>query len=275
MRGILDTVPEPVLAYLLEHLPQTAPHSDWIPGQLLDSTMLSKLESDGFTGFVAFAIQQDWLGGVLLYQGKPIESWRRALGGMENRAEAYRNLQTAQPLCAVRLFGLPPVVVPCIVALSVGGDVQSYHAQQIAPEAMQQQLQERGFSGAVVLENGQIGQAWFFQKGQRLLEPPLPEQFREGRLHLVTVPAQVPQSVVVQADHEATAQKRAEAERLLWVLQNVLRQQVGDNVNELLESNPQVFAETNPERLSRQISDWLEDNFEAAVLEQYRREIQI
>jgi hypothetical protein len=273
MRGIIDTVPENVLAYLLEHLPQTAPHSDWIPGQLLDSTMLSQLETEGFTGFVAFTLEQEWLGGFLLYQGKPVESWRRALGGFENRAEAYRNLQGILKLAAVRLFKLPPAVVPCIAALSVGTDLESYHATQISPPTMLAQLQERSFSGAVVLENGQIGQAWYFQKGQRLLEPPLPETFREGRLHLVTVPAQVPHSVVRQAASEASAEQRAQTEHLLRSLQDLLRHHVGDNANELLETSG-FLAETNPAKLQAAILVWLEDNFDMALLEQYRREIQ-
>lgn len=275
MRGLIDSVPENVLAYLLEHLPQTAPHSDWIPGQLLDQTMLHKLETEQFTGYVAFMLEQEWIGGVLLYVGKPVESWRRALGGIENRAEAYRNLQGILGLAAVRLFVLPAVVVPCIAALSVGAEVQSYNAAQINPLEMQSKLEQSGFSGAVVLENGQVGQAWYYQKGKRLLEPPLPDEFREGRLHLVGVPPEVPEGVVRQAASEAQAEQHAELERLKRILQELLFEQVGDNADELFAANASKFAQTEPVRLTEAICIWLEDNFGQAVLERYRTAIKV
>jgi hypothetical protein len=274
MRGIFDTVSETVLVHLLEHLPQTAPHSAWMPGQLLDSTFLGKLESEAFTGYAAFAIQPDWLGGLLFYQGKPIESWRRALGGMENRAEAYRNLQSSLHFTAMRLYMLPAAVVPCVAALSVGASVESYHAAQVSPPEVQHKLEQGKFSGAVVFEDGTSAQAWYVQRGQSLLEPPFPGSFGVGRLHLVAVPPEVPTSVVQQAKREAQAAERAEVEHLRHRLFDLLRQQVGDNANELLETS-QLQFESSPKELQEQIFIWLEDNFGEALRVRFQQEIRI
>jgi hypothetical protein len=270
MRGILDTVPETVLAHLLEHLPQDTPHTDWMPAELLDSTRLGKLETEDFTGFASFAIQPDWLGGLLFYHGSPIEAWRRALGGIENRAEAYRNLLAFAPHAEVRLFKLPVSLVPCVAALSVGAEPQSYHAAQVSPSQMQQQLEGRLFSGVAVLEHGQTGQVWFYQKGKCIYGPSLPETFAEGRLHLVAMPDQVPQNVADLAQTEARAEQKSQLEMQIRLLEQLLRQQVGDNSDELLQSNPQFFKETDPKRLETQIEIWLEDNFGAALLGQFR-----
>jgi hypothetical protein len=274
MRGILDTVSDTVLAHLLEHLPQTAPHSAWMPGQLLDSTFLSKLEAEAFTGYAAFAIQPDWLGGLLFYQGKPIESWRRALGGMESRAEAYRNLQSSLHFTAMRLYMLPAAVVPCVAALSVGASVESYHAAQVSPPEVQHKLEQGKFSGAVVFEDGTSAQAWYVQRGQSLLEPPFPESFGVGRLHLVAVPPEVPDSVVSEATNQAHAAQWVETEHLRNTLFTLLVHQVGDNANELLETS-RLDLEANPEALKEQIFIWLEDNFGEALRIRFQQELKI
>jgi hypothetical protein len=270
MRGILDSLPESVLAQLLEQLPQHQPHSAWMPGQLLDSTFLGKLEAQRFMGVAVFALGSDWLGGMVFDQGVVVESWRRALGGFETRAEAYRNLQASLNLVQVRLFELPEAVVQGITAL-LAGEVQSYHAAQIVPAQMQASLHQRQFSGAVVLEDGQAAQVWYWNNGQQPLEPTLPEAFGAGRLHLVSLLQSIPEGVVRQAEQEAAAATATQIQRLHEIVLDLLRQHVGDNADELVRGNPQVFAETNPKRLNTKIEIWLEDNFAPGLLELYRK----
>ena len=273
-RGALDTIPEAALVYLCEHLPQTQPHSDWIPGTLLDSHFMQRLESEQFSGYAMFAVEQDWLGGLLWYQGRPLEAWRRALGGLETRAEAYRNLLPMLEFAAVRFFGLPAAVVPCILGLTLAETVQSYEAPKIEAAQMQTMLQANQFNGAAILENGKTAQAWYFARGERLLEPPLPETFREGRLHLLPNLSKIPPSVLVLAWQEAAQNTTARAEHLRLTLSELLTKQIGVNAKPLLESNSQLLAESDPNKLQAKIEIWLEDNFGLPLVQQFRQEVE-
>ncbi len=269
-RGAIDTISLEALVYLLEHLPQTQAYSDWIPGALLDSSLTKRLEAEQFTGYAVFAFEENWLGGLLFYQGLALEAWRRALGGLENRAEAYRNLLPMFEFAAVRFFVLPPSLIPCVVALTMSEQLESYEASTVNLPAMLEKLAQLQFSGTVLFEHQNIAQAWFFKAGLRLLEPPLPESFAVGRLHLLHNPSQIPQDVVGLVSREANQQCLAEADLLRSKLEAVLVGHIGVNAKMVLENNQQTFSEPDPKQLEAAILSWLEDTYGLGLVKQFQ-----
>ncbi len=194
-RGLLDVVSEGVLAYLMEFLPQQDPKSEWVPGELLTSHFVHRLERTGFTGFAHAKIKDEVIGAMIFYKGRLLEAWRRTdtidgKGAPETRGDAYRNLMPMLPKGGVALYNLSVEAVPSIVSLTLSDHTESMAAQEMMPSTLEMRLSLVEFTGAVILENGIVGQTWFFHKGERLFEPPLPDEFREGRLHVAHTPGQ-------------------------------------------------------------------------------------
>ncbi len=272
-RGAIDTISLEVLAYLLEHLPQSQPDSDWIPGALLDSAMMQRLLANRFTGFAAFAFENEWLGGLLFYQGQALEAWRRALGGLENRAEAYRNLLPMLEFASVRFFVLPTSLIPCVAALTVTDRLESYDATKLSVAQMLTKLEQSQFAGAVILENGAVGQAWYFARGLALLEPTFPEAFREGRLHILHNPSQIPVDVVEVDRTETKQDDAAQVLHLQKAFEAVLLEHVGVNTKALLDANKAMLQQSNPRQLQESLEVWLEETYGSAFIGQFRQRL--
>ncbi len=267
---MIDTISLEALVYLLEHLPQTQAYSDWIPGALLDTSLIQRLESEQFTGYAVFAFEDNWLGGVLFYQGLALEAWRRALGGLENRSEAYRNLLPMLEFAATRFFVLPTELIPAVVALTLSERLESYQAPEVNIPAMLEKLEALRFSGLVIFEHQKIAQAWFFKEGGRLLEPPLPESFAVGRLHLLHNPSQIPQDVVGLVAREANLERLAQADFLRANLEALLVKHIGVNAKMVLENNQQLFLESDPNRLETAMLNWLEETYGSSLVEEFQ-----
>ena len=273
-RGAIDTISLEAMVYLLEFLPQTNPHSDWIPGRLLDSNMMQQMQSEAFTGFAVFALEQEWLGGILFYQGQALEAWRRALGGIENRAEAYRNLLPMLEFVAVRFFVLPNELIPAISGFTLSETIETYQANEINTLVLLEKLRTAQFSGSVLLENGTVAQAWFFSKGVALQNLPLPETFKAGRLHILHNPLEKPKDVVRFAVIEAENEIKARVLLLRATLETQLIDHLGINAKPLLEANAAWLAETNPIRLQETIEIWLEETYGTAFLQHFRHRLE-
>lgn len=262
------------MVYLLEFLPQTQAHSDWIPGKLLDSNMMQQMQSEAFTGFAVFALEQEWLGGILFYKGQALEAWRRALGGLENRAEAYRNLLPMLEFASVRFFVLPVDLLPSISGLTLSEAIETYNATDIQSVSLLEKLSAAQFSGAVLLENGAVAQAWHFSKGIALQNLPLPETFKEGRLHILHNPLEKPEDVVQFAVMEAENETTARVHLLRATLENQLIDHLGINAKPLLEANHAWLAQNNPKRLQETIEIWLEETYGTVFLQQFRERLE-
>ncbi len=273
-RGAIDTISLEAMVYLLEFLPQTQAHSDWIPGKLLDSNMMQQMQSEAFTGFAVFALEQEWLGGILFYKGQALEAWRRALGGLENRAEAYRNLLPMLEFASVRFFVLPVDLLPSISGLTLSEAIETYNATDIQSVSLLEKLSAAQFSGAVLLENGAVAQAWHFSKGIALQNLPLPETFKEGRLHILHNPLEKPEDVVQFAVMEAENETTARVHLLRATLENQLIDHLGINAKPLLEANHAWLAQNNPKRLQETIEIWLEETYGTVFLQQFRERLE-
>jgi hypothetical protein len=273
-RGAIDTISLEAMVYLLEFLPQTQAHSDWIPGKLLDTNMMQQLQAEAFTGFAIFALEQEWLGGILFYKGLALEAWRRALGGLENRAEAYRNLLPMLEFASVRFFVLPTELIPCISGLTLSETVESYHAPEIQGLSLLGKLSTAQFSGSVLLENGTVAQGWYFSKGMPLLDLPLPESFREGHLHILHNPLEKPEDVVQLALQEAEFETIARVNLLRTTLETQLIDHLGINAKPLLEANYAWLLNGNPNRLQESIEIWLEETYGTTFLQQFRQRLE-
>jgi hypothetical protein len=269
-RGALDTISLEAMVYLLEFLPQTNPHSDWIPGHLLDSNMMQQLAAESFSGFAVFSLEQEWLGGILFYKGQALEAWRRALGGLENRAEAYRNLLPMLEFASVRFFVLPNELIPCITGFTLSETIETYEATKVHVGQLLEKLSAAQFSGSVILENGVVAQAWFFSKGVPLLNLEFPDSFREGNLHILHNPQSKPEDVVHFAALEAENEISARVLMLRATLEAQLIDHLGINAKPLLEANATWLAQSNPVRLQETIEIWLEETYGTEFVTQFR-----
>ena len=266
----MDTISLEAMVYLLEFLPQTNPHSDWIPGKLLDRNMMQQMQSEAFTGFAVFALEQEWLGGILFYKGQALEAWRRAMGGLENRAEAYRNLLPMLEFASVRFFVLSVDLLPSISGLTLSETIETYNATEIESLPLLEKLSAAQFSGAVLLENGTVAQAWYFSKGVALQDLPLPDSFREGRLHILHNPLEKPEDVLRLAALETENETLARVHLLRATLETQLIDHLGINAKPLLEANSAWLAQNNPKRLQETIEIWLEETYGTEFLQQFR-----
>ncbi len=257
---------------VLEHLPQTTPHSDWMDGKLLESGMMQQLETQRFTGFASFAFEKNWLGGILFYQGKALEAWRRALGGLENRAEAYRNLLPMLEFAKVRFFALPTEIIPGIVALTLSERLETYDATKVNIAQMLLKLEENNFGGAMILESNQTAQAWFFTQGKQKLS--IPEVFNQGRLHLLHNPSSIPEDVVRFSSAETNQEQAARTDWLHSKLEALLIEHIGVNAKPILELNQRLFAVPDPQRLQETIEIWLEETYGIAMKERFNQQLE-
>jgi hypothetical protein len=269
-RGALDTISLEAMVYLLEFLPQTQAHSDWIPGKLLGSNMMQQLATESFTGFAVFSLEQEWLGGILFYKGQALEAWRRALGGLENRAEAYRNLLPMLEFASVRFFKLPNELIPCIAGFTLSEIIETYHATTLHVGQLLDKLSIAQFSGSVILENSVVARAWFFSKGDLILNLEFPDSFKEGNLHILHNPLTKPEDVVHFAALEAENETSARVQFLRATLEAQLIEHLGINAKPLLEANSTWLAQTNPVRLQESIEIWLEETYGTDFLAHFR-----
>ncbi len=241
-----------------------------MPGTQFDARMLHHLETTGFSGFVHVKLEAEWLGGLLFFQGRILEAWRQGLGGFENRAEAYRNLQPLLDFAEVEIYALAKEAIPCIAALTVASKIQTYESHQIIPSTMLGSLRDNLFSGAVVLEQSRTGQAWFFRGGQSQLSLNFPNRFEAGKLHLVTMPREAPEDILHLVSAEANKDTFGRCQHIRQSVETILLEHIGVNSKAVLEANKTMLKITDPKKLQAELEAWLGDTFAPAVLKAFQ-----
>ena len=273
-RGLLDTVSPALLAYLFGFLPQNDPLTDWVPGELLTPEFVQRLRESQFTGF-ALAKLPKGHGLLVFYKGRLLEAWRQEPHGYEAGTTAYRNLMAELALGGLSLYKLGLEGIPCLLALTQG----SPRFLAVAPRSLQLEtlldsLRQEHFSGALVVEDGSAGRAWYFYRGQPVFSPDLPRDLREGRVHLLQSPGKAPQDLFEVLQREEEGRRRQQSDRMWESVEQVLREYMGRGAAGALERLRKSLPEENPELLRQGLVRWLTQTLEPGAAKLFEQLIQ-
>ena len=268
-RGVLDSLSAALLGYLFEFLPQTDPLSEWVPGKLLTNEFVLRLRESEFTGFAHAKKGHELRGILIFFKGRLLEAWTYAPLGCEVGIDAYLHLLEKIAEGGVALYKLPTDAIPAVLAFTLGTvRVAGADARIVSSQNLIRNLEEERFSGTLILENGKIGQAWLYQRGQNLFPPPLPEEFREGKLHLVHAPARAPKDLFEALAEQVRATAQAELDRVWAAALLVLTNQLGRGANQALDNQRSRISSDNSAEVFALLRRFFESNFEPdAVLD--------
>ncbi|MEY4531612.1 MAG: hypothetical protein RLZZ156_2333 [Deinococcota bacterium] len=268
-RGVLDSLSASLLGYLFEFLPQTDPLSEWVPGKLLTNEFVVRLRESEFTGFAHAKKGHEIRGILIFFKGRLLEAWTYAPLGCEVGIDAYLHLLEKIAEGGVALYKLPTDAIPAVLSFTLGTvRVAGADARIVSSQNLIRNLEEERFSGTLILENGKIGQAWLYQRGQNLFPPPLPDEFREGKLHLVHAPARAPKDLFEALAEQSRATAQAELDRVWAAALLVLTNQLGRGAPQALETQRNRITSTNATEVFSLLRRFLESNFEPdAVLD--------
>lgn len=193
-RGLLDSLTPALLAYLFEFLPQAEPVAERVPGSLLTSELLTRLRSERFSGYALTKSPNAGL--MLIYRGRLLEAWEQVSGG--TGVKACQLLLSSLPYSTLSLYRLPTESLPAVLSLTQGTVRYQGNASTVSNPKLLELLSHEQLNGAVVLENGEVGRAWYFSQGKNLFGHSMPDVYREGHLHIVQAPAKAPKDILEQ-----------------------------------------------------------------------------
>ncbi|WP_297853724.1 hypothetical protein [Meiothermus sp.] len=262
-RGLLEHISPALLGYLLSFLPQHDPLAESVPGGLLTPELIERLRGDGFCGYALAHFSGEERGWLAFYRGRLLEAWRQTTYGHLSGTVAYRALQRELAQGTLSLYRLRPDDLPPVVALTQGAlRITAMAASNVVLADLLESFGQEQFTGALVLEDGLAGRAWFFARGQRLFGGELPEQFREGRLHLVQAPSKAPPDLLEQARQEDLEQRSIRLKVVWNAAQEVLREYMGRGAPLALERLQKIHTTDDPTALEKTLRRWMAESLE-------------
>ncbi|MCS7067129.1 MAG: hypothetical protein RMK51_04695 [Meiothermus sp.] len=261
-RGLLEHISPALMGYLLSFLPQQDPLAESVPGGLLTSELVERLRKDNFCGYALVRFPGEERGWLAFYRGRLLEAWRQTTYGHLSGTTAYRALQRELGQGTLSLYRLQPDDLPPVVALTQGYLRRTDGAASAIVADLVDLLVREQFTGALILEDGLVGRAWFFARGKHLFGGVLPSQFREGRLHLVQAPSKAPPDLLEQARQEDQEQRRARLNVVWNATQEVLREYMGRGAPAALERLQRIHTTDDPALLEKDLRRWMNESLE-------------
>jgi hypothetical protein len=260
---LLEHISPALMGYLLSFLPQHDPLAENVPGGLLTSELVERLRGDNFCGYALARFSGEERGWLAFYRGRLLEAWRQTTYGHLSGTVAYRALRREFGLGTLSLYRLHPDDLPPVVALTQGLlRMAGMSASSVVIEDLMGSLMQEQFTGALVLEDGLVGRAWFFARGKRLFSGELPAQFREGSLHLVQAPSKAPPDLLEQARQEDQEQRNTRLNVVWNAAQEVLREYMGRGAPSALERLRKVHTADDPTTLEKALRRWMTESLE-------------
>ncbi len=274
-RGLLSALSAPLLGYLFEFLPQTKPLSEWVPGHLLTTEFVLRLRESEFTGFAHAKRGQQLLGILIFFKGRMLEAWSYVPLGCVVGVDAYQHLLEQLPDGGLALYQLPTDAIPAVLSFTLGTvRVAGAEAKIVSSPNLVKNLEEERFSGTLVLENGNVGQAWLYQRGQLLFPPPLPDEFRDGRLHMVHAPARAPKDLFDALSEQQKEHQQAQLERVWSAAKVVLTNQLGRGAHQALMNQKQRIVSNDAGEVFALLRRFFESNFEADAVTDFEKQLE-
>ncbi len=262
-RGLLEHISPALMGYLLSFLPQQEPLAEGVPGGLLTPELVERLRGDNFCGYALARFSGEERGWLAFYRGRLLEAWRQATYGHLSGTAAYRALQREFGQGILSLYRLQPDDLPPMVALTQGLlRMTGMAASSVVVADLMHALMQEQFTGALVLEDGQVGRAWFFARGRRLFSGDMPTQFREGRLHLVQAPTKAPPDLLELARKEDQEHREARLDVVWNATQEVLKEYMGRGAFAALERLRKIYTSDDPTALEKALRQWMIQSLE-------------
>jgi len=262
-QGILVHISPALMGYLLSFLPQQDPLAESVPGGLLTSELVERLRGDSFCGYALARFPGEERGWLAFYRGRLLEAWRQTTYGHLSGTVAYRALQREFGLGTLSLYRLQPDDLPPVVALTQGVlRMTGMAASSVVVADLVGSLIQEQFTGALVLEDSQVGRAWFFARGKRLFGGELPSQFREGRLHLVQSPGRAPPDLLELARQEDQEHRNTRLNMVWNAAQEVLKEYMGRGALPALERLRKIYTSEDPVVLEKALRRWMTESLE-------------
>ncbi|WP_337869886.1 hypothetical protein [Meiothermus sp.] len=262
-RGLLEHISPALMGYLLSFLPQHDPLVESVPGGLLTSELVERLRGDNFCGYALARFPGEERGWLAFYRGRLLESWRQTTYGHLSGTVAYRALQRELGLGSLSLYRLQPDDLPPLVALTQGLlRMTGMAASSVVVADLMDSLMQEQFTGALVLEDGLVGRAWFFGRGKRLFVGEVPTEFREGRLHLVQAPTKAPPDLLEQVRQEDQEHRNARLNVVWNAAQEVLKEYMGRGALPALERLRKIHTTDDPAALEKDLRRWMTESLE-------------
>ncbi|GIW28311.1 MAG: hypothetical protein KatS3mg070_1674 [Meiothermus sp.] len=262
-QGLLEHISPSLMGYLLAALPRRDPVAESVQGSLLTPDLIERLRGEGFCGYALARFSGEERGWLAFYRGRLLGAWRQTTYGHLAGTVAYRALRREMGLATLSLYRLQPDDLPPLVALTQGSLRATWAAASnvVAADLMDQLSQEQ-FTGALVLEDGLVGRAWFFFRGNCLFDEALPPEFHEGYLHLVQAPGQAPADLLEQAQQEDQAQRSSRLSVVWSAVQEVLKEYMGRGASSALERLREIYTTDDPTALEKALRQWLTESLE-------------
>lgn len=262
-RGLLEHISPALMGYLLSFLPQHDPLVESVPGGLLTSELVERLRRDNFCGYALARFPGEERGWLAFYRGRLLESWRQATYGHLSGTVAYRALQRELGLGTLSLYRLQPDDLPPLMALTQGLlRMSGMAASSVVVVDLMDSLRQEQFTGALVLEDGLVGRAWFFARGKCLFGGEVPTEFREGRLHLIQAPTKAPLDLLERVRQEDQEQRSARLNAVWNAAREVLKEYMGRGALPALERLRQIHTTDDPATLEKDLRRWMTESLE-------------
>jgi len=260
---LLDLLSPSLLGYLLSFLPQNDPLAETVPGGLLAPEFVERLQAEQFSGYALAKLPGDERAWLALYRGRLLEAWRQSIGGHLIGAVAYRALRKEFSRAILSVYILPAETLPAIIALTRGSPrmVGMAAASVIMPDFADSLAREQ-FTGALVLEDGSVGRAWYYLRGKRLFGGELLPALGNGRLHLVQSPAKAPPDLLLQIQQEEQQNRKNRLAAIWNAVQEVLKEYMGRGAVLALERLRKAHPSEDPIALEQNLRRWMEQSLE-------------
>ncbi len=273
-RGLLDSLAAPLLGYLFEFLPQTDPLSEWVPGKLLTTEFVLRLRESEFTGFAHAKHGHELQGILIFFKGRLLEAWCFSGSSYETGIDAYQELMSRLSVGGLALYKLPTDAIPAVLALTLGAlRISADDAKVVNSPNLMNSLEVDRFGGVLVLEDGHVGQAWLFGRGQLLFPPPLPDNFRHGRLHMVYAPARAPKDLFDALTDQNRNRQQQELERVWAAALAVLTEQLGRGASQTLETQRHRIISDDANEVFAALRRFFETSFEPEAVKDFEKQL--
>jgi hypothetical protein len=235
---------------------------------LLNPELVERLKSDTFCGYALARFAGEERGWMVFYRGRLLEAWRQTTYGHLSGTAAYRALQREFGMGTLSIYRLQPDDLPPVVALTQGLVRIMGAASSVEVVDMVDSLVQEQFTGALVVEDGLGGRAWFLGRGRLLFGEKLPSMFPEGRLHLVQAPSKAPPDLLELARQEDLEHRTARLAVVWNAAQEVLTEYMGRGAPLAIERLRGIYPSEEPAALEHALRRWMTESLEpnAAVL---------
>lgn len=249
-------------------LPHQEPVLEGVSGSFLDPNFSVRLRNESFSGYGLLDYPDDSKAFFVLYQGRTV----CAVHGQASSLEAFQRILSNLARSRLSLYKLQPPMDVLVCAPFMGTLLaQGLPASSTAPAALLKWFSEHRFSGALVMEDGLSCYAWYFFRGELAHGNPMPERFRQGRLHVFSIrPSQLGSDLTTNKHQEQEKQQQMLA--LVWkAAEQVCQQQLGRSAAAALSRLRQEHSQTTPQKLATDLQYWLDEHLGYQATKEFRQ----